>query len=159
MNVNQHRMTVQKLFRIGIIVFFWLTSTFESLNLIKTTVSASRPPAQIDILACPQGLAIDISPPISRSGVYLVLERITFTGTITGVGGGAGTITYTWNFSDGTESLVTGRPVVVHWYREQGSYSVTLETDGDSCEPRTQTETITVTGMITTIFLPIIFGL
>lgn len=158
MSIEHCRTITKKLVLIGINLFFWLILSFGSLNLIKTTVGAAEPLAQIDIQACPQGLAIKRSLPISEGRGYLVLEPIKFTGTVTRVISPAGTIAYIWDFGDGTVPLT--RPVAVHSYRVSNSYTITLKAEGNPCAmpPITKTERITVTGLITKRFFPIIFG-
>lgn len=95
-------------------------------------------PGDIGIAACPSGPSFSFTPTNPDPN-----ETVHFTGAITSTGG-TGSITYTWNFGDGSNP-VDATPGSNHTYSLPGVYTVVMTASGDTCATTpTATRVITV---------------
>lgn len=111
---------------------------------------ASPPSEQIGIEACPTGPTINFNPTNPSPG-----QSVHFIGNISG---GSGTITFTWNFGDGS-ATVNGQ-AQDYRYTLNGIYTVLLTATGQACAaPPVASKNITV-GFgfpAAVLYLPLVF--
>jgi len=79
------------------------------------------------------------------AGIYSEGDEVKFDGSATDTVSDQATLTYRWDFGDGTKSHELNTAAISHWYEKSGKFTATLTVTDDDGESATDDVDITVT--------------